>query len=193
MGSNITIVSDEAWKTLGSPKLDIVPFKVFSASDEAVKLPGAMKSEATFKGKIAAAVCYMARDQRPLAERVLQATIDRTHQNPSVPPAIEWTGRKIRQHAQERLTKSERRGNNGRSVSEFPAGIQINLASCNRREIPGRGVNGSKVESGTQSDAAEENPTGLEERKSQITDQAMVRISIRPSRLQVDPSSNTYK
>ncbi|VDL19770.1 unnamed protein product [Hymenolepis diminuta] len=184
---------------------------------------------------------------------VLQATIDRTHQNPSVPPAIEWTGRKIRQHAQERLTKSERRGNNGRSVSEFPAGIQINLASCNRREIPGRGVNGSKVESGTQSDAAEENPTGLEERncdyrkgdgsmiydvgvgkdtwvrhhnqlrrrlaepttderylslyslldtfnlthvllsRSQITDQAMVRISIRPSRLQVDPSSNTYK
>ncbi|KAM3181765.1 hypothetical protein ACTXT7_013725 [Hymenolepis weldensis] len=35
-GSDITIVSNEAWKTLGSPKLDAVPFKVSSASGDAM-------------------------------------------------------------------------------------------------------------------------------------------------------------
>ncbi|VDL61097.1 unnamed protein product [Hymenolepis diminuta] len=44
----------------------------------------------------------------------------------------------------------------------FPTGIQINLASCDRREIPGRGVNESKVENGARSDATEENPAGRE-------------------------------
>ncbi|VUZ45335.1 unnamed protein product [Hymenolepis diminuta] len=49
-GSNITIVSAEAWKSLGSTKLDKVHFKVSSASSDAVQLSGVMKCEATFKG-----------------------------------------------------------------------------------------------------------------------------------------------
>ncbi|KAM3180538.1 hypothetical protein ACTXT7_016083 [Hymenolepis weldensis] len=37
------IVSDETWKTLGSSKLDTVPFKVSSASGDAVQLSAGMK------------------------------------------------------------------------------------------------------------------------------------------------------
>ncbi|VUZ56015.1 unnamed protein product [Hymenolepis diminuta] len=59
-GSEVTIVSDEAWKTLVSPKLDTVPFKVFSAFGDAVQLSGAMKYEAASKGKTAATVCHVA-------------------------------------------------------------------------------------------------------------------------------------
>ncbi|VUZ51173.1 unnamed protein product [Hymenolepis diminuta] len=53
-GFDITIVSNEAWKTLSSPKLDTVPFKVYSASGEAIKC------KATFKGKTVAIVLYVA-------------------------------------------------------------------------------------------------------------------------------------
>ncbi|VDL64453.1 unnamed protein product [Hymenolepis diminuta] len=44
----------------GSPKLDTVPFKVSSASGDAMQLSGAMKCEATFRGKTAAILCYVA-------------------------------------------------------------------------------------------------------------------------------------
>ncbi|VUZ49985.1 unnamed protein product, partial [Hymenolepis diminuta] len=37
-GSDVTIVSREAWKSLGRPKLDRVPFKVSSALVDAVQL-----------------------------------------------------------------------------------------------------------------------------------------------------------
>ncbi|VUZ56321.1 unnamed protein product [Hymenolepis diminuta] len=59
-GSDITIVSAEAWKSLGLPKLDKAPFKASSASGDAVQLSGATKCEATFKGKSVATVCYVA-------------------------------------------------------------------------------------------------------------------------------------
>ncbi|VUZ41815.1 unnamed protein product [Hymenolepis diminuta] len=59
-GSDITIASREAWKSLGRPKLDKVPFKVSSASGDAVQLSGVMKCEATFKDKAVATVCYVA-------------------------------------------------------------------------------------------------------------------------------------
>ncbi|VUZ45604.1 unnamed protein product [Hymenolepis diminuta] len=42
------------------PKLDKVPFKVSSASGDAVQLSGAMKLEAASKGKIVTTVCYVA-------------------------------------------------------------------------------------------------------------------------------------
>ncbi|VDL59761.1 unnamed protein product [Hymenolepis diminuta] len=42
-GSDITIVSAEAWKSLGLPKLDKAPFKASRASDDAVQLSGATK------------------------------------------------------------------------------------------------------------------------------------------------------
>ncbi|VDL64136.1 unnamed protein product [Hymenolepis diminuta] len=59
-GSDITIVSNEVWKTLGSSKLDTVPFKVSSASGDAVQLSGVMKCGTTFKGKTTVTVCYVA-------------------------------------------------------------------------------------------------------------------------------------
>ncbi|VDL27253.1 unnamed protein product [Hymenolepis diminuta] len=52
IGSDIIVVLNEAWKTLGS---------------DAAQLSGAMKCEAIFKGKTAATVCYVAdRDINPL-------------------------------------------------------------------------------------------------------------------------------
>ncbi|VDL65121.1 unnamed protein product [Hymenolepis diminuta] len=59
-GSDIPIVSREAWKSLGRPKLDKVPFKVSSASGDAMQLSGVMKCMSTFKGKAVATVCYVA-------------------------------------------------------------------------------------------------------------------------------------
>ncbi|VDL62336.1 unnamed protein product [Hymenolepis diminuta] len=59
-GSNITIVSREAWKSLGRPKLDKVPFKVSNASGDAMQLSGVVRCEATFKGKAVATICYVA-------------------------------------------------------------------------------------------------------------------------------------
>ncbi|VUZ52984.1 unnamed protein product [Hymenolepis diminuta] len=44
-GSDIAIISNEAWKIFGSPKHDTVPFKVSSVSGEIVRLSGAMKWE----------------------------------------------------------------------------------------------------------------------------------------------------
>ncbi|VUZ43007.1 unnamed protein product [Hymenolepis diminuta] len=52
--SDITIVSNKVWKTLGSPKLDIVPFKVSNVLGDAGQLSRAMRCEAIFKGKTAA-------------------------------------------------------------------------------------------------------------------------------------------
>ncbi|VUZ53699.1 unnamed protein product [Hymenolepis diminuta] len=58
-GSDITIVSNEAWKALGCPKIDTVHFKVPSVSGDAVQLSREMKCEATFKGKTAVTVHYV--------------------------------------------------------------------------------------------------------------------------------------
>ncbi|VUZ56041.1 unnamed protein product [Hymenolepis diminuta] len=59
-GSDITIVSNEMWKTLGSQKLYTVPFKVSITSSDAVQLSGVMKCKTTFKRKTATTLCYMA-------------------------------------------------------------------------------------------------------------------------------------
>ncbi|VDL63415.1 unnamed protein product [Hymenolepis diminuta] len=53
--SDITIVAAEAWKSPVRSKLDKVPFKVSSASGDAVQLSGVMKCETIF-----ATVCYVA-------------------------------------------------------------------------------------------------------------------------------------
>ncbi|VDL60578.1 unnamed protein product [Hymenolepis diminuta] len=54
------VVSREGWKSLDHPKLDKIPFKLSSASGDAVQLSGVMKCELTFKGKTIATVCYVA-------------------------------------------------------------------------------------------------------------------------------------
>ncbi|KAM3174898.1 hypothetical protein ACTXT7_009609 [Hymenolepis weldensis] len=41
--------------------------------------------------------------------RILQAMIDLTQENPSVPPLVKWTGRKVRRYAKERLKKRKER------------------------------------------------------------------------------------
>ncbi|VUZ41111.1 unnamed protein product [Hymenolepis diminuta] len=48
-GPHSTIVSDEAWRTLGSHKLDTVPSKVFGAPGDAVPPSAAMQYEAAFE------------------------------------------------------------------------------------------------------------------------------------------------
>ncbi|VUZ44288.1 unnamed protein product [Hymenolepis diminuta] len=58
-GSDTAIISSEAWRTLGSPKLDTIPSKVSSVSSDAEQLSGVRRCEATLKGKSAATVCYV--------------------------------------------------------------------------------------------------------------------------------------
>ncbi|VUZ42170.1 unnamed protein product [Hymenolepis diminuta] len=49
-GSDSTVVSDETWKTLGSHKLDTVPFKVSIAPGDAVQPSATIQYKAAFKG-----------------------------------------------------------------------------------------------------------------------------------------------
>ncbi|VDL60333.1 unnamed protein product [Hymenolepis diminuta] len=130
-------------------------------------------SRATASGKEPYSLrsCAIATNGNPVGQ--VRSSVSNDRSNTSEPlriTPVEWTGRKICRYAKERFKKAE--GNNG------------------------RGVDGSKVENGARSDAADS--ARQKEGKLQVKDQVMVssrtaRTRMKPSSLQADLSSRCQK